>query len=162
MFDVAAWSNEPILPGVSVADAGKVIAVDANGELVAETITIPESKKYYEHNIRIVEDNHNIKISIVLITDTETAFTRTTLASWFVANNYIKTAPYRVMRFSEIVASNGQLFCVEDIYGTPSTVGYHYYVYTPTITDGVLSYSTTGPTDIAITNISINDIVREL
>ena len=42
MFDVAAWSNEPILPGVSVADAGKVIAVDANGELEAVPIPVPE------------------------------------------------------------------------------------------------------------------------
>ena len=50
MFDVAAWSNEPILPGVSVADAGKVIAVDANGELTAASIA---SAKKYMHYVKL-------------------------------------------------------------------------------------------------------------
>lgn len=79
--------DEPLLPAITPDDAGKVLGVNAQGEIEAMVIPVPESKKYYSHALRISITTYGV-IKCLIITDNNTPFTKKSLAQWLYDHNY--------------------------------------------------------------------------
>lgn len=106
MFDVAAWSNEPELPAVSAADAGKVLAVGENGEIIAEMIA---SSSYY-HFIRMSFTGVGAVVLYawtLIKNDDPTPFTLDTLRSWLDANGYTSSNKYMLVWGTGVLYKGG-------------------------------------------------------
>ena len=84
---VTAYVDEPLLPKVSAEDSGKVIGVDENGELEAVTIPVPESKKYYKHDVYLLFSFWGAAW-VTIINESSTAFTSATF------KDYLNSLPW--------------------------------------------------------------------
>lgn len=81
-FTLNAYSDEPALPEISPDDAGKFLGINALGEIEAETIPVPEGKKYYKHVLTSTSARFS---TMVIISDKSDAYTLETL------NQYLNT-----------------------------------------------------------------------
>ncbi len=79
---LAAIAAKSALPDPSEASAGDTLVLDSDKKPVWGTVPIPETKKYYNHSIRL--GSGDIIFYMNIITDSPASFTRDTLQQYII------------------------------------------------------------------------------